>query len=106
MNFLRQSLNSSESSQPLRNPQQITCVTLKGFRVLSENPVFNRQYQADGMATKIKRKMQACFTLYSKFWEGTSVKSIRYSNMKFYSDWYSRHRFILIFIFVILSHCP
>ena len=51
MNFLRQTLNSSESSQPLRNPQQITFVTLKGFRVLSQNPltllpVFNRQYQA------------------------------------------------------------
>ena len=28
----------------------------------------------DGIPTKIKWKIQACFTLYFKFWDGTSVK--------------------------------
>ena len=31
----------------------------------------------DGMPTKIKLKIQACFTLYFKFWEDTSVKSYK-----------------------------
>ena len=31
----------------------------------------------DGMPTNIKLKIQACFTLYFKFWEGTSVKSCK-----------------------------
>ena len=31
----------------------------------------------DGKPTKIKLKIQACFTLYFKFWEGTSVKSYK-----------------------------
>ena len=31
----------------------------------------------DGMPTKIKLKIEACFTLYFKFWEGASVKSYK-----------------------------
>ena len=36
-------------------------------------PVVNRQYQA-GWNAKFKFKMQACFTMYFKFQEGTSVR--------------------------------
>ena len=38
MNFSRLTLNSSESSQPLRDPRQITSVMLNRFWSLSKNP--------------------------------------------------------------------
>ena len=77
-------MNSSERSQPLRDPQQITFIMLNRFWALSKKPnippsphmVFlMHNIKLDGMPTKIKLKIQACFTLYFKFWEGTSVKS-------------------------------
>ena len=40
------------------------------------HPVLNLQYQV-GWSVKIKWKIQACFTLYSKFWEYTCVKSYK-----------------------------
>ena len=76
-------MNSSERSQPLRDPQQITFIMLNRFWALSKKSntspsphmVFlMHNIKLDGMPTKIKLKIQACFTLYFKFWEGTSVK--------------------------------
>ena len=53
MNFSRKTLNSSESSQLLIDPRQVTFVTLNGFWPLSKKPltllsphVRNEQYQA------------------------------------------------------------
>ena len=48
---------------------------------LSENPLLHPSLfltyniKLDGMPTKIKCKMQACFILHFKFFEGTSVES-------------------------------
>ena len=71
-------MNSSERSQPLRDPQQITFIMLNRFSLLSKTPFtslfITDNIKVDGMPTKIKLKIQACFTLYFKFWEGTSVK--------------------------------
>ena len=71
-------MNSSERSQPLRDPQQITFIMLNRFSLLSKKPFtslfITDNIKVDGMPTKIKLKIQACFTLYFKFWEGTSVK--------------------------------
>ena len=74
-------MNSSERSQPLRDPQQITFIMLNRSWLLSKKP-FTSLFLTDniklnGMATKIKLKIQACFTLYFKFWEGTSAKSYK-----------------------------
>ena len=72
-------MNSSERSQPLRDPQQITFIMVNRFWPLSKKPFTHLfvtdNIKLDGMPTKIKLKIQACFTLYFKFWEGTSVKS-------------------------------
>ena len=53
INFPRKTLNSRESSQPLRDGRQISFVTLHGFWRLSKNPlmpipfpVLKGQYQA------------------------------------------------------------
>ena len=79
-------MNSSERSQPLRDPQQITFIMLNRFWALSKKSntspsphmVFlMHNIKLDGMPTKIKLKIQACFTLYFKFWEGTSAKSYK-----------------------------
>ena len=71
-------MNSSERSQSLRDPQQITFIMLNRFSLLSKTPFtslfITDNIKVDGMPTKIKLKIQACFTLYFKFWEGTSVK--------------------------------
>ena len=73
-------MKSSERSQPLRDPQQMTFTMLNRLGLLSEKnpppPVLNGQnIKLDGMPTNIKLKIQAYLTLYFKFWEGTSVKS-------------------------------
>ena len=74
-------MNSSERSQPLRDPQQITFIMLNRFWSLSKKPFtslfLTGNIKLDGMPTKIKLKTQACFTLYFKFWEGNSVKSYK-----------------------------
>ena len=74
-------MNSSETSQSLRDPQQITCNMLHRFWSLSKKPFthlfLTDNIQLDGMPTKIKLKIQVCFTLYFKFWEGTSAKSYK-----------------------------
>ena len=58
MNFLVQTLDSSERSQPLRNPQQITFVMLNRFWSLSKKPLISLflmdNIKLDGMPTKIK----------------------------------------------------
>ena len=53
MNFPKKTLNSRESTQPLRNRRQMYFVTLNGFWPLSKNPlmptlfpVLEGQYQA------------------------------------------------------------
>ena len=74
-------MNSSETSQSLRDPQQITCNMLHRFWSVSKKPFthlfLTDNIQLDGMPTKIKLKIQVCFTLFFKFWEGTSVKSYK-----------------------------
>ena len=74
-------MNSSERSQPLRDPQQITFIMLHRSWLLSKKPFtplfLTDNIKLNGMPTKIKLKIQACFTLYFKFWEGTSVKSFK-----------------------------
>ena len=74
-------MNSSERSQPLRDPQQITFIMVNRFWPLSKKPFTHLfvtdNIKLDGMPTKIKLKIQACFTLYFKFWEGTSAKSYK-----------------------------
>ena len=75
-------MSLSESSQPLKDRQQITFMMRNRFWSLIKNlltplPVPNRQYQAGWNATKIKWKIQASFILYFKFGEGTPVKSYK-----------------------------
>ena len=74
----------------LRDRWQVTFVTLNRFYPLSKNPplppppptpspVFlTENIKLDGISTKIKWKIHACFIFYFEFWErffGTSVKS-------------------------------
>ena len=74
-------MNSSEWSLPLRDPQQINFLMLNRFWPLSKKAFtllfLMDNIKLDGMLTKIKLKIQACFTLYFKFWEGTSVESYK-----------------------------
>ena len=62
-----------------KNPQQITFIMLNRFWSLSKKLFIllflTNNIKLDGIPTKIKWKIWACFTLYFKFWEGTSVKS-------------------------------
>ena len=68
MNFSRQTLNSSESSQPLRDRQQRTFVTLNEILAVNEktpypplSPVFNGQYQAGWNANQHQMKSTSLF---------------------------------------------
>ena len=74
-------MNSSERTQPLRDPQQITFIMLNRSWLLSKKPFtllfLTDNIKLNGMPAKVKLKIQACFTLYFKFWEGTSVKSFK-----------------------------
>ena len=74
-------MNSSERSQSLRDPPQITFIMLNRFWSLSKKtftPLFSMDnIKLDGMPTNIKLKIKTCFTLYFKFWEGSSVKSYK-----------------------------
>ena len=74
-------MNSSERRQPLRDPQQITLIMLNRFWLLSKTSFtllfLKDNIKLDEMQAKIKLKMQACFTLYFQFWEGTSMKSYK-----------------------------
>ena len=74
-------MNSSERSQPLRDPQQITFIMLNRSWLLSKKPFtllfLTDNIKLNGMPAKVKLKIQACFTLYFKFWEGTSAKSYK-----------------------------
>ena len=73
--LLEITLNSSERNQSLRDPQQINFIMLMVIMWKTLHPLFlTDNTKLDGMPTKIKLKIQACFTLYFKFWEGTSVK--------------------------------
>ena len=81
---MRQTLNSSESSHPLWDPEQITFVMLDRFWLLSKTPsllssslFLMDNIRLHGIPTKIKWKIQACFTLNFKFWEGTAVKGFK-----------------------------
>ena len=74
-------MNSSERTQPLRNPQQNTFVMLNRFWLLSKKPLLPLflmdNIKLDWMPTNIKLKIQACFTLCFTFWGGTSIKSYK-----------------------------
>ena len=74
-------MNSSLKSQPLRDPQQINFIMLKRFWSLSKKPFtplfLTNNIKLDGISTKIKLKVQVCFTLYFRFWEDNSVKSYK-----------------------------
>ena len=70
---MRLTLNSSERSQPLKDPQQKTFIMLNKFWSLSKKTLTDN-IKLDGILTKIKLKIQSCSTLYFKFSEGTSVK--------------------------------
>ena len=76
--LLEITLNSSERNQSLRDPQQINFIMLMVIMWKTLHPLFlTDNTKLDGMPTKIKLKIQACFTLYFKFWEGTSAKSYK-----------------------------
>ena len=72
---------SSERSQPLSDPQQITFIVLNRFWSLSKKPftllLLTDKIKLDGMQTKIKLKIQVWLALCFKFWEYTSVKSYK-----------------------------
>ena len=72
---------SSERSQPLSDPQQITFIVLKRFWSLSKKPftllLLTDKIKLDGMQTKIKLKIQVRLALCFMFWEYTSVKSYK-----------------------------
>ena len=102
MNYSRKTLNLRESSQPLRDPRQITFAMFNRFWSLSKNPFTHppplpsppyslflmNNIRLHGIPTKIKWKIQTCFTLYFKFWEGTSVKSYKIQGPVFYFLFY------------------
>ena len=101
-------LNSSESSQP-QGSSTNNFVTFNGFWLLSKKaltPLFLMDnIKLDGMPTKIKWKIQACFTLYFKFTFNFKVllwKVIRYMYQLFYFLFYisfyiSRYYFLQLF---------
>ena len=65
-----------------KDPQPTTSVMLNIFWVLISKKLLlslflTSNIKLDGMPTNIKLKRQACFTLYFKFWEVTSVKSYK-----------------------------
>ena len=72
---------SSERSQPLSDPQQITFIVLNRFWSLSKKPftllLLTDKIKLDGMQTKIKLKIQVRLALCFMFWEYTSVKSYK-----------------------------
>ena len=75
-------MNSSESRQPLWDPQQITFAMPNRFRSLSETPpqpshLPRCKWTMSGCMEcqpRFKWKIQVYVTLGFKFWEGTSVK--------------------------------
>ena len=71
MNFWRDTLNSSERSQPFTDLQQIVFIVIIRFCSLSKKPfiplLLTDNIKLDGIPTKIKLKIQSCFTLYFKF---------------------------------------
>ena len=104
MNFSRWTLNSSENGQPLKDPRQITFITLNGFWPLSKNPLtpHPRSQRTISSWMECQWKTQACFTLYFKFWEGTSVKSYKINYQFFYFLFYisfgiNRYYFLQLF---------
>ena len=72
---------SSERSQPLSDPQQVTFIVLNRFWSLSKKPftllLLTDKIKLDGMQTKIKLKIQVRLALCFMFWEYTSVKSYK-----------------------------
>ena len=124
MNFLRLTLNSSERSQPLKDPQQKTFIMLNKFWSLSKKTLTDN-IKLDGILTKIKLKIQSCSTLYFKCSEGTSVKCYKkqlpvilflvshqflYHQISFLTTFqnFIQHYLIKIFVanFAFLTHSP
>ena len=106
MNFWRKTLNSRERSQPLRGPQQITFIMRIRFWSLSKKsfiPLFlTDNIKLDEIPTKIKLKIQACFTLYLSFEKVLVSNVIRCSYQFFYflfciNFYIRRYHFFMIF---------
>ena len=77
-------MNSSKRSHSQRDSQQISFIITFGFCSLSKKSkkpftplLLTDNIKLDGLPTKIKLKIQGCFTLYFNLWEGTSVKSYK-----------------------------
>ena len=99
-------MNSCESSKPLRDCQQITCVMLNRFQVKNPSPLtlsLIDNIKLDGIPTKVKWKIQVSFLFYFKFSKGTSVKSYEMQLpvlllFLFYISFYiSRYHFLQLF---------
>ena len=72
-------MNSSESSQPLRDPWRITSVMLNRFLSLSKNP-FTPPYPIPfplPILPILNGQYQAAWNANHRFWEDTSVKSYK-----------------------------
>ena len=72
-------MNSSESSQPLRDPWQITSVMLNRFLSLSKNPFTPPQPIPFPLPILpiLNGQYQAAWNANHRFWEDTSVKSYK-----------------------------
>ena len=70
-------MNSSESSQPLRDPRQITFVMLNRFWSLSKNPFTPSPPPPPSILPILNGQYQTACCAKHKFWEGTSVKSYK-----------------------------
>ena len=78
-------MNSSESSQLLRDPRQITFVMLNSFWSLSKNPSLS------SILPILNGQHQTAWNANHKFWEGTSVKSYKIQLPIFF--YFSRYHF-------------
>ena len=71
-----------------KDHQQVGFIMLNKFWSLTKKPFtllfLTDNIKLDGMPARIKLKIQACFTLYFKFWEGTLWKVMRYMYQFFY----------------------
>ena len=72
-------MNSSESSQPLRDPRQITFVMLNRFWSLSKNPFIppHPHPLSSSILPLLNGQYHSASNPNHKFWEGTSVKSYK-----------------------------
>ena len=70
-------MNSNESSQPLKDPRQITFVMLNRFWYLIKNPFTLPPPPSSPILPIFNGQYQAAWNANHKFWEGISVKSYK-----------------------------